>query len=391
VTRSVVIVVHEPGVGGATNAVLRAVPDLEQDGWRFRFWAPTPSPVVDLLRAGAYRIDGGPRPLRYSWSALAEPPGRWRRLRATPQYLAGFRRFITEARPALVHANTILTLPEAIAARSTGAATLLHVHEMIPGDARGAVAARLARLLDGVAAVSNANAASLQRHGVASRVVTAGLAPPSPTTRSRERGRLVVGTVATVSHRKGSDLFVSAASAILAERTDVEFRMVGPLAEGREATWAHDVRSRAERAGIRCYATSDVSSELCDWDVFVLPTRRDPFPLGILEAMAAAVPVVASRLDGVPELVDDASGMLVAPDDPETVRAALTQLLDDPERRAQMGRAGAARVAERFTPERHAQELARVYEDAITAATRRTSRRNAQVRSVRNDKYSLRR
>jgi glycosyltransferase involved in cell wall biosynthesis len=103
------------------------------------------------------------------------------------------------------------------------------------------------------------------------------------------------------------------------------------------------------------------------------------------------VPVVASRLDGVPELVDDASGMLVAPDDPETVRAALTQLLDDPERRAQMGRAGAARVAERFTPERHAQELARVYEDAITAATRRTSRRNAQVRSVRNDKYSLRR
>jgi hypothetical protein len=390
VTRSVVIVVHEPGVGGATNAVLRALPDLEQDGWRFRFWAPTPSPVADLLRARAYLVDGGPRPLRYSWSALAEPPGRWRRIGATPGYLAAFRRFVAQTRPALVHANTILTLPEALAARSTGAATLLHVHEMIPGDARGAVAARLARLLDGVAAVSNANAALLQRHGVASHVVTAGLAPPPAMTQSRERGRLVVGTVATVSHRKGSDLFVSAASAILAERTDVEFRMVGPLAEGREAAWAHHLRSRAERAGIRCYATSNVSSELSDWDVFVLPTRRDPFPLGILEAMAAGVPVVASRLDGVPELVDEASGVLVAPDDPETVRAAVVQLLDDPERRAQMGRAGAARVAERFTPERHSRALARAYENAVAVATRRASPRDGHVRSVRRGKYSLR-
>ncbi|HWC87394.1 MAG TPA: glycosyltransferase family 4 protein [Solirubrobacteraceae bacterium] len=388
-TRSVVIVVHEPGVGGASNAVIRAIPHLAQAGWRFRFWAPTPSPVADLLRRRGYEVAGRPRPLRYSWSALAEPPGRLRRIAALPGYLAEFRDFIARTKPDLVHANTIVTLPEALAARTTGAATLLHVHEMIPPDARGMIAARLARLLDGVAAVSEANAGPLRRHGVAPRVVTAGIAPPPPSAASTEApwprapARAVVGTLATVSERKGSDLFVSAASAILRERDDVEFRMVGPLAGGREEEWAREIRARAERAGVRCYAASDVDSELREWDLFVLPTRRDPFPLAILEAMAAGVPVVASRVDGVPELVDAASGVLVTPEDPEALRSAVAPLLDDPPRRAAMGRAGAARAAELFTPERHACELVDAYEAALEAARNRAPRAGREFTSRR--------
>lgn len=375
------IVVHEPGVGGATNAVLRALPHLEQDGWRFQFWAPAPSPVADLLRERGHAVTGRPRPLRYGWSALAEPPGRRRRISAVPGYMAEFRRFIHRTAPDLVHANTIVTLPEALTARSTGAPTLLHVHEMVPDGPRGVIAARLARLLDGVAAVSNANAAALRRHGVAPRIVTAGIAPRLDSGPPRASAPVVVGTLATVSQRKGSDLFVSAASAILSERADVEFRMVGPLGGGREAGWAREVRARAERAGVRCYATSDVDSELRDWDVFVLPTRRDPFPLGVLEAMAAGVPVIASRIDGVPELVDAVSGVLVAPDDPEAIRSALARLLDDPQRRAEMGRAAASRAAERFTPERHARELVEAYEETIRASGRRSPRLGRAISS----------
>ena len=358
-TRVVVVVVHEPSVGGATNAVLRAIPDLQQEGWEFRFWAPAPSPVAALLRARGHLVAGASRPIRYSWSALAQPPGRRRRIAAIPSYLSGFRRFVERSAPDLVHANTILTLPEALTARVAGAATLLHVHEMLPGGPRGAAAAGLARFVDGVAAVSRANADALLRHGVPSRIVTAGIATPPRVFVPRGPRRVVVGTLATVSRRKGSDLFVAAAAAILGERSDVEFRMVGPLAEGKEHAWAREVSARAECAGVRCYATTRVADELANWDLFVLPTRQDPFPLGVLEAMAAGLPVVASRVDGVPEQVDADTGLLVRPDDPGSLRSAIVGFLDDPERRAEMGRAASKRVAERFTPERHARELAR--------------------------------
>lgn len=84
-------------------------------------------------------------------------------------------------------------------------------------------------------------------------------------------------------------------------------------------------------------------------DVFVLPSTYEGFPVTILEAMTHGLPIVATRVAGIPEaVVHDVSGVLVEPEDAEALADALAGLASDPERRRAMGEAGRARVRERF-------------------------------------------
>ena len=93
----------------------------------------------------------------------------------------------------------------------------------------------------------------------------------------------------------------------------------------------------------------DVPAVLAASHVFVLSTRSEGLPLTVLEAMAAGLPVVASRVGGIPEaVVDGETGLLVAPGDPEELAAALARLLDDPELRERLGAAGRSRVEKHF-------------------------------------------
>jgi glycosyltransferase involved in cell wall biosynthesis len=104
---------------------------------------------------------------------------------------------------------------------------------------------------------------------------------------------------------------------------------------------ASAVRLLGERA--------DVPELLRAADIFVLSTRSEGLPLSILEAMAAGLPVVASSVGGVPELVlDGQTGMLVPPGDPDALAAAIERLLEDPGLSGRLGEAGRVRAAEHF-------------------------------------------
>jgi glycosyltransferase involved in cell wall biosynthesis len=105
------------------------------------------------------------------------------------------------------------------------------------------------------------------------------------------------------------------------------------------------VEDRVELTGER----GDVPRLLADADVFVLSSRSECMPISVLEAMAAGLPVVATAVGGLPEMVvDGETGLLVEPGDAEGMGRALARLAADPETRARMGAAGRRRVEERF-------------------------------------------
>jgi glycosyltransferase involved in cell wall biosynthesis len=93
----------------------------------------------------------------------------------------------------------------------------------------------------------------------------------------------------------------------------------------------------------------DVPEILAASQVFVLASRSEGFPMAVLEAMAAGLPVVASRVGGLDEIVDTGeTGLLVRPGDPSELARAIARLLDEPGLRARMGAAGRARVERHF-------------------------------------------
>jgi glycosyltransferase involved in cell wall biosynthesis len=100
--------------------------------------------------------------------------------------------------------------------------------------------------------------------------------------------------------------------------------------------------------------------------VYVLPSRYENLPLGILEAMACARPVVAARVGGVTEMIDEGvEGLLVPAGDAAALALALQRLVEDAGLRARMGEAGRSRVLARFTWEKVAAETEAFYEELM--------------------------
>ncbi len=165
-----------------------------------------------------------------------------------------------------------------------------------------------------------------------------------------------VGTAANLEYWKGIDVLVEACAA-----ADVPVRLEiygdGALRGELEG------RARAADVDARFHGfVDDFPARLHGLDVFALPSRADNFPVSILEAMASGLPVVATRVGGVPELVADGeTGLLVEPDDAPALARALDRLGGDPELRARLGAGGARRVAERFSADGVARQMLSLY------------------------------
>lgn len=171
-------------------------------------------------------------------------------------------------------------------------------------------------------------------------------------------GRHVV-FVGRLDEIKGLPVLLDALAAVQQHLPDVQLTLVGDGPD-REA-----LQRRAAELGLGDavhfpgYANSEqVRAHLATADVFVLPSFFEGIPVSLMEAMASGVPVVASHLPGIAELVDEGrSGHLVPAGDSAGLAARLVELLTDPELRSCMGAAGRATVAAEFSLEHEAARL----------------------------------
>ena len=175
---------------------------------------------------------------------------------------------------------------------------------------------------------------------------------------------LVVSTLTVLRPGKGHDLAVGAVRELLGRFPKLRLLVCG---DGPARDEIHRLAAPLGEAAILAGHRADAMAVLAASDVLLHPTRMDAFPTALLEAAAARVPVVATAVGGIPEIVEDeATGLLLAPPPTvATVADALRRLLGDPPLRARLGAAAAADFERRFTAQRWAARLRAVYDEVL--------------------------
>ncbi len=283
---------------------------------------------------------------------------------------------------------------------------LLHAHSRRGADYFGGLAAALARIpailtrrvdnpdtpvigtlkyraYDRVVAISAAVRGQLEREGLPAaqlRTIRSAIdADACQPTWSRDRflagfsldpADQVVAVVAQLIPRKGHALLLEAWPGIIQACPDARLLILGagPLEAGLRALADRNAEQVEATAGTVTFAgfRPDLRAFLGRVDLLVHPALREALGVGLLEAQAAGVPVVACAAGGVPEAVADAStGLLVAPGDADGLAGAVTTLLGDPELRRQFGAAGAERVRREFSPDRMVESYIELYREVL--------------------------
>jgi glycosyltransferase involved in cell wall biosynthesis len=168
-----------------------------------------------------------------------------------------------------------------------------------------------------------------------------------PTTAQAGNRLLFVGRLTAF---KGVPILLQAMQTVREAHPDVHLTVVG---DGPDRAllerMSTDLGLDANVSFVGSRAPSDVAELLGATDVFVLPSFAEGVPVVLMEALAAEVPVVTTRIAGVGELVEEGvSGLLVPPSDAGSLAAAIGELLADPARRRSMGAAGRRTVIEHF-------------------------------------------
>jgi glycosyltransferase involved in cell wall biosynthesis len=250
--------------------------------------------------------------------------------------------------------------------------------------------ARVARLnrLDRLLSVSRAAADALVAQGVAPDLLLVqpnGVDAEVEFSPDRQTGRSLreelglpasaplVGFVGQLVMRKDPLSFLRAFRRVAARRSDAHAVLIGARHSQKEEAVAYEasLHDEVRRAGLERRVhflgeRDDVPSVLAALSLLVNTSRQEPLGRVILEAMAMAVPVVATRVGGTPEIVaDELNGLLVPPDAPAACAAAVLRLLELPELASRLGTSARAHVLSEFTPRACADGWRAVYDSLV--------------------------
>ena len=178
----------------------------------------------------------------------------------------------------------------------------------------------------------------------------------------------VIATVGNIRRVKGHDLFIKAAASVVAQFPQVSFNIAGDVlesdyfAELQALIGGLNLSNHFHFVG----GVANLREYLSTADIFVLPSRSEGFSNAIVEAMAASLPVVATNVGGNAEAVTDGvSGLIVPPEDPAALAAAITRLLSDPGEAREMGAAGKKLASEKFTTDAMMHQITLAYASVL--------------------------
>jgi glycosyltransferase involved in cell wall biosynthesis len=290
-------------------------------------------------------------------------------------------RVLRDLAPDVVHTHDPHAVAAAAVALSIGTRTprpVLVASRRVDFHLRGNSFSRWKyRQVDGVIAASEAIGAMLVEDGIPrDRIYTvhegidvdrvAGVAPANvraefwmPTQAP------VIGNIGALVPHKGQRYLIDAVPLVMREFPDVRVVIVGE-GELRPAL-EHQIRElHLEKHVFLTGFRTDVLSLLKGFDIFVLSSVTEGLGTSLLDAMAAARPIVATTAGGIPEaIVDGETGLLVPPRDAHGLAEAILRLIGNPAECERMGRAGLARVQERFSAARMVADTLTVYERLV--------------------------
>jgi len=221
--------------------------------------------------------------------------------------------------------------------------------------------------------VSNSLAGYMQEGGHPAdklRVVANGVAPlPNVEPRLFPSETCVIGTMALFRPRKGTEVLLNALKILKDQNVPVKLRAVGPF---ETPEYEKEIMAQVDRLQIADMIEwtgfqTNVNQQLEQMDVFVLPSLYgEGLPMVVLEAMANAVPVVASNVEGIPEAVrDGVDGLIFEPSNPEDLAAKLKSLVGDDQRWISMSQSALDRQREKLSDTAMAQGVAKVYDELL--------------------------
>lgn len=173
-----------------------------------------------------------------------------------------------------------------------------------------------------------------------------------------------VGTIANLYKTKGLEYLVDAAKLALKDFPQVRFVVIG------EGTERANLESRISNLGLEdnfklVGEKPNAARYLSQFNIFILPSIKEGFPYTLLEAMAAGLPIVATRVGGIPEaMIDQKTGILVEPKNPPALANAIADLLRHPEKAKALGAAAREQV-KKFSLERMVRETETVYSSIL--------------------------
>jgi glycosyltransferase involved in cell wall biosynthesis len=173
--------------------------------------------------------------------------------------------------------------------------------------------------------------------------------------------------VGRLSAAKGLPILLDSMNSLRTQYPDVKLTVVGDGEDRAELeTLSRDLGLETVVFFVGYKSQTEVRQIMQQTDIFVLPSFAEGVPVSLMEAMAAAVPVVTTRIAGISELVDDGvSGYLVPPGNKTALREAIAALVAHPEQRQSMGQAGRLKVEREFNIKTEAKRLFEVLMETL--------------------------